>query len=185
MALLDTIRQTLDGFETHPFRVQSGGLIAMRHGGATLSGDVAMARSNLLILASLLTASCDRSDYVIDLKRTHIDSVDRLGGSGYIVVDKASADTMAKYGDVFVRGRTCPDESCKAISVATLRKYDQVPVADGVRLDLELWPISDSDEDHPPFWLSNIACFRLEATQGFMGRTGRSNWNCSVTSSRR
>lgn len=78
-----------------------------------------MTRVSLLILASLLTGSCDRSDYVIDLKRTHIESVDRLGGSGYIVVDEASADTMAKYGDVYVRGRTCPDESCKAITVAT------------------------------------------------------------------
>jgi len=144
-----------------------------------------MTRSTLLILASLLTASCDRSDYVIDLKRTHIESVDRLGGSGYIVVDKASADTMAKYGDVYVRGRTCPEESCKAITVATLRKYDQVPVADGVRLDLELWPIFEADENHPPFWLGKVACFRLEATQGFMGRTGTSRWNCSVTSSTR
>jgi hypothetical protein len=152
----------------------------MRHGGRVLSGDAAMTRSNLLILACLLTASCDRSDYVIDLKRTHIESVDRLGGSGYIVVDKASADTMAKYGDVYVLGRTCPEVSCKAITVATLRKYDQVPVADGVRLDLELWPISEADEDHPPFWLRNITCVRLEATQGVIGRTGTSNWNCSI-----
>jgi hypothetical protein len=144
-----------------------------------------MTRVNLLILASLLTASCDRSDYVISLKRAHIESVDRVGGSGYIVVDKASADTMVKYGDVYVQGRMCPDDSCKTITVGTLLKYDQVPVEDGVRLELELWPVPEADKDHPPFWLRNIACFRLEATQGFMGRTGRSDWNCSVASSRR
>jgi len=74
-------------------------------------------RISLLILAALLTASCDRSDYVIHLKRTHIERVDRNGGSGYVVVDKASADTMAKYGDVYVQGRTCPDVTCKTISV--------------------------------------------------------------------
>ncbi len=144
-----------------------------------------MTRLGLLILASLFAASCDRSDYVIDVKRTHIESVDRLGGSGYIVVDKASADTMAKYGDVYVRGRKCLDESCAAITVGSLAKYDQIPVNDGVRLDLELWPIFEADDDHPPFWLGKVACFRLEATQGFMGRTGTSSWNCSVTSNKR
>jgi hypothetical protein len=145
---------------------------------------VAGTRVGLLILASLLTVSCDRSDYVITLKRTHIDSVDRLGGSGYIVVGKVSADTMAKYGDVYVQGRTCPDDSCKTISVGSLSQYDQVQVEDGVRLKLEPLFVPEADKDYPPFWLGNIACFRIEATQGFMGRTGRSDWNCSVTSSR-
>ena len=143
-----------------------------------------MTRISLLILVSLLTASCDRSDYVINLKRAHIESVDRVGGSGYIVVDKASADTMAKYGDVYVQGRTCRDDSCKTISVGLLSKYNKVPVEDGVRLNLELWPVPEVSKDYPPFWLRTIACFKIEVVQGFMGRTGRSNWNCSVTSSK-
>jgi len=140
-------------------------------------------RISLLILAALLTASCDRSDYVIHLKRTHIERVDRNGGSGYVVVDKASADTMAKYGDVYVQGRTCPDVTCKTISVGSLLKYDQVPVDGGVRLNIATISGIEAIEGYPPFWLRSVACLRLEAVQGFMGRTGRSDWNCSVTSS--
>jgi hypothetical protein len=143
-----------------------------------------MTRVSLMIFACLLTASCDRSDYVIDLKRTHIESVDRLGGSGYLVVDKVSADTMAKYGDVYVQGRMCPDDSCKTITVGGLSQYDQIPVEDGARFNLEPWPIFEPDQDHPPFWLGKVACFRIEAVQGFMGRTGRSNWHCSTPSSK-
>lgn len=143
-----------------------------------------MTRLSLLILAGLLTASCDRSDYIINLKRAHIESVDSSGGKAYIVVDKGSADTMAKYGDVYVLGRTCLDDSCKTITVGTLQKYNQLQLGGDTRLDLELWPVPEADKDHPPFWLRNIACFRIEAKQGFMGRTGRSNWNCSVRQAR-
>ncbi len=145
-----------------------------------LRGETAMTRLSLMILAGLLTASCDRSDYTINLKRTHIESVDRGGGKAYIVVDKGSAATMAKYGDVYVLGRTCPDDSCKTITVGTLRKYDPARLEGDVRLDLELWPDPEVDKDHPPLWLRNIGCFRIEAARGFMGRTGRSNWNCSI-----
>lgn len=136
------------------------------------------------MLASLPTASCDRSDHFTDLKRVHIESVDRVGGSGYVVVDKASADTMAKYGDVYVQGRACPDESCNTIPVGTLLKYDQVPVEGGVRLNIAFLSGPDGDKDHPSVALKNLACVRLEAVQGFMGRTGRSGWSCSVTSRR-
>jgi hypothetical protein len=141
-----------------------------------------MTRRCRLIVASLLVASCDRSDYVIDLKRTHIERVDRDGEVGYVVVDKASADTMAKYGDVYVQGRTCPDVTCRTIPVGSLVKYDRIPVKGGVRLNMATLSGTEADKDHPPFWLGRVACFRLEAVQGFMGRTGRSDWNCSVTS---
>jgi hypothetical protein len=141
-----------------------------------------MTRRYRLIVTGLLVASCDRSDYVIDLKRTHIERVDRDGGIGYVVVDKASADTMAKYGDVYVQGRTCSDVTCRTIPVGTLVKYDQMAVKGGVRLDIAILSETDAGKDHPPFWLGHVACFRLEAVQGFMGRTGRSDWNCSVTS---
>lgn len=142
-----------------------------------------MIRASLLVLASLPIMSCDRSDYVIKLKRAHIETVDRVGGSGYVVVDKVSADTMVKYGDVYVQGRTCPDDTCKTITVGGLSKYGQIAVEDGVRLNLEVQFVSEANKDYPPFWLRDIACMRIEAVQGFMGRTGRSDWNCSVKKS--
>lgn len=139
-------------------------------------------RITLLVLASLLTASCDRSDYVIELKRGHVESVTRVGGSGYLVVDKASADTLDQSGDVYVDGRSCLDDRCRTIPVGSLRKDNRVPVQDGVGLKLVPLYISEPDERYPPFWLKGIACFRIEAVKGMLGRTGRSNWNCSVTS---
>lgn len=143
-----------------------------------------MKRTRLLILVSLLTASCDRSDYVIHLKRGHIESVTRIGGSGYLVVDKASADTMDQSGDVYVDGRSCIDDRCRTFPVGSLRKYDRSPVKGGVRLKLEPLYISEPDEKYPPFWLKGIACFRIEAVKGMLGRTGRSGWSCSVTKGR-
>jgi len=138
-------------------------------------------RKRQLVVASLLVVSCNRSDYVIGLKRAHIERVDRDGGSGYVVVDKASADTMAKYGDVYVWGRTCRDDRCETIAVGSLLKYDQVPVEGGVRLAIAPLSRAGAGKDYPAFWLGTIACLKLEAVQGFMGRTGRTDWNCSVT----
>lgn len=136
---------------------------------------------SVTLLACLLATSCDRSDYVIDVERANIERVDRLGGSGYIVVDRASAETMAKYGDVYLRGRSCPQTTCRTFEIGILDKYNAMPVRDGVRLNLEPVSVPQNDAQYPPFWLRNVACVQVEAVQGFMGRTGRSDWNCSVT----
>lgn len=139
-----------------------------------------MMRGCFLLLAGLVVSSCDRSDYVVHIQRAHIEQVSENGGSGYIVVDKAAADNMAKYGDVYIEGKFCPEAACEAVPVGSVDKYNQEPVNGGVKLKVEFPSEASRDNDYPSFWLKNVACLKVDAVQGFMGRAGKSDWNCSV-----
>lgn len=138
-----------------------------------------MMRGCFLLLAGLLVSSCDRSDYVIDIQRAHIEHISENGGSGYIVVGKETADNMAGSASGALYAKFCPGSSCKPVPVDSVNGYDQEIVAGGVRLKLEF---SDGllSHDHPKFWLKDVACLKVEVGRAFGASGGKSDWNCAV-----
>jgi hypothetical protein len=132
-----------------------------------------------LLLVILLTSSCDKSDYVIKIKETHITHVEASKGAGYIIIDKKSAEAMAESGDVYVDAKFCNDNRCQAVSAGSFYKYDQKIIGEYAKVPVDFHSFNVTDQ-RSPFWLKNVKCIRIKAVKGIMGRTGNSDWNCSI-----
>ena len=139
-----------------------------------------MRRECIFIVAAMwLLTSCDQSPYTIHIKSAHITEINEEGGHGYIVVDKAAADNIAKYGSVYISGKFCPGNECVGVTVGGADKYNQIQAADGMKLRVDFDGLGMPYE-RPPFWLKNIACLKVETVQGYVGREGQSDWFCDV-----
>jgi hypothetical protein len=141
----------------------------------------------LLLPMIFVVTSCDRSDYVIKIKQARINNVaehsvsgqvTEHSASGTILVDKQSAENMLKYGNVYIQVKFCKQDNCPSVSAGRLGDAHRI-MADDIDLQVnftELYPTYD----YSPSWAENIACIKIDAYQGFMGRDGRSDWYCSV-----
>lgn len=139
-----------------------------------------MLRSSFIVLTSVFSVSCSKPAYIIELSHVQIDNVRESGGNGYVIVDKVSAENMARSGDVYVNAKLCVGTDCEVVPIGEVKKYDQQPTEGGVKMNVSFHEMRVT-HDYPQFWLSKVACLKLEAVKGFMGREGRSRWNCSVT----
>lgn len=132
-----------------------------------------------LPVVALFLSSCDRTDYVINIKSVHITQVSKDAGSGYIIVDKLAADNMIKYGDIYIDAKFCPEISCKEVSIGRINKDHQESVKGDIKLNADFYEFNVA-YDYPQFWLNDIACLKINAVQGFMGREGKSGWYCNI-----
>lgn len=130
-------------------------------------------------IAALFLSSCDTSDYVIDIKSAHITLVTEDGGNGYIVVEKQTANNMAKSSSFGINAKNCLQDNCKVIAIGLVDQHNQEAVKDGVKLRLV---ISDDllPQGHPSFWLNDIACIKIDGGRFMGSRRGESGWHCNI-----